>query len=158
MDYKIKKQLLEKYWRGETSPEEEIRLRAIVPHLDEVASEEKIYFEQLDQFSELSLDETFDIDYLEQQSSTKTKIRSLTFFQNIRKIAAAALILLSLAVMTYRMMDQKAPVLAEEEDPQKAFELAKQSLMLISSKLNKGATYTYELEHFELLQEKVKTN
>jgi len=50
-----------------------------------------------------------------------------------------------------------AVVTEEEEDPQKAFETAKASLLLISQKMNKGATHVNALEKFDLAHEKINS-
>jgi hypothetical protein len=157
MDYKIKKQLLERYWRGETTVEEERWLKENIASLEETKPEEKAFFDQLGQFADLSPEMNFDLDYLEKERLAKTHSGRWAFYQNIRKIAAAILVLVTLTFAAYQLNTPKAPLLVEEEDPQKAFEVAKQSLLLISAKLNKGADVTYELENFELLQEKMKS-
>lgn len=157
MDYKTKKQLLERYWRGETTVEEERWLKENSASLEDSKPEERAFFDQLGQFADLSPEMKIELNDLEKESLVKTQNGRWTFYQNSRKIAAAILVLVTLTFAASQLNTPQTPVLVEEEDPQKAFELAKQSLLLISAKLNKGADVTYELENFELLQEKMKS-
>ncbi|MFT5263071.1 MAG: hypothetical protein ACI8YQ_001811 [Polaribacter sp.] len=163
MDWKMKKQLLDKYWKGETSLEEEQWLKANISSIEgELTKEERAYFEQLSAFTALSSEEAFDMTLFEEPSAEEAKVVSISFYQKISKIAVVALLLLVVGGGTYFMnLSDNSPiarVVEEEEDPQKAFEVAKASLLLISQKMNKGVTHVNALEKFDLAHGKINSN
>ena len=154
MDFKNKSSLVQKYWQAETNLEEEGRLKENLSKLkeDEYFSELQ-YFKQIKQFSELEVSSGFEQRMLSaidtQESGT---IRQL-FFRNVSTIAASLLLsIASMAGFSYWTAQQQAKELAARE----AFETAKNSLLLISSKLNKGTTATYKLSKFTSTQQKIK--
>ncbi len=158
MDWKMKKQLLEKYWAGETSLEEEAWLRQQMPSFDELSTEENAYWQKLDQFESLSLDEAFSMEAIETASAKTAFKAQLPWYKNIRRLAAAVLVigLLGTAINSIMNQEQQVIEIAAEQTPEEAFEIAKQSLMLISSKMNKGVDCTTSLEKFDQLKEKIK--
>ena len=159
MDWKMKKQLLEKYWKGETSPEEEGWLKANVSDLYEVANkEEAAYFDQLNQFSEMSLDQSFDMKAIERTTAPARPSKTARLYTNISRIAAIALVLVAMAFAVNSLMNEpvfEEPIFADESEKE-AFELARQSLLLISSKLNKGIDCASGLEKFNEAHAKIK--
>ena len=165
MDWRMKKQLLEKYWKGETNLEEEQWLKKHAASFDkENSKEEANYLQQLGAFSDLSLEEEFDMTFIEEQTPQKAKVSRLPFYWNLPRIAAAVFVLITLSVATYQLMDQNESLVNNQANAQRqlseaeeAFEIAKQSLLLISANLNKGVTYTNELEKFNQVHEKIKS-
>jgi len=162
MDLKMKKQLLEKYWNGETTPAEEQWLRANVSEKDEGLTKEELrYFEQLNAFVDLSPTEKFDMTMFEEPPKEEAKIVSLSFYQGFRKYAVMALMVFTLGIGSYYFTPSDETVTSEasleEEDPEKAFEMAKASLMLISQKMNKGTTHINALGKFEATSDKINS-
>lgn len=159
MDLKMKKQLLEKYWNGETTVEEEQWLSDNIARKDpSLTEEERRYFEQLKAFSTLSPDEAFDMTMFDKTSGSETKVVQVSYFRKIRNVAAVVLLLATAGTTMYHFSEvneQVAVVSTEQEEAEKAFELAKQSLLLISQKMNKGTVHIGALEKFDLTHDKI---
>ena len=156
MASKNNKALLEKYWRGETSAEEERLLRR---QLDEFPGtfdpEEEQLFRQLDQFSNLSLGVEFGQEFM--QTVTTQEARRIPIWKRLQSIAAVIILLVGLsAVIAIYFKPQPSPILAAEEDPEKAYQMATEALMLMSSKLNAASEYTAELDRFNDAAEVIK--
>ena len=157
MEAKKQSELIEKYWRGETSAVEEKVL--LSGSLNGLEGEEQAHFIQLKKFAQLSMDEDFEASFMAKIESQKEgKIRPLipVIFW---KVAAVVLIGFS-AYWLYQPMtelEEPQPQLATlEEDPEKAFEVTKQALLLISTKLNKATTVDLPLEKFEETRAKIQ--
>ena len=159
MDWKIKKELLEKYWKGETSLEEEAWLKANVSDLElETNTIEAKYLDQLNQFSDLSMDEAFEMADIVKEDVEEAKLIKVPFYKSIRKVAAAILILVSLGLGMNSVFNiQPVEEVIVEQSPEEAFEVAKQALLLISSKLNKGIDCANEFSKFNQTTEKIET-
>ncbi|MDF9796159.1 hypothetical protein OKW21_001422 [Catalinimonas alkaloidigena] len=158
-------QLLDKYWDGDTSLEEEQILQnfftevEVPEHLQGVA----ILFRKLRtdrQFK--TLDDRFDetIIHKIEKSDSAWSFRTL-----LRIAAAVTLLLLSVFLVKDYIYDQtgetaEVPENLENsyEDPKLAYEQTKQALLLISSMMNEGAQHIEKLENFSDAQEKVKEN
>jgi len=112
----------------------------------------------LNAFAALSPEEAFDMSMFEQEDK-EAKIVRIPFYQKYRRLAAVALLVLAIGGGTYFMNlsdnTQIATVQTEKEEAQKAFEVAKASLLLISQKMNKGAKHVNALEKFDLTHEKI---
>lgn len=147
MDCKNIKALLDKYWEGETSLEEEQVLRRYF-------NEEQVA-KDLEAFRPLFL-------YLKQekQQSSTQSFEQLVQPTNVRflwlktAIAAASIVLvLLLGGLVYQENNRPAHKLAAEnsalakdtyKDPEQAYQEAKAALLLISKGLNKGINKTTE--------------
>jgi hypothetical protein len=157
MDYKKLAALKEKYWKGETSIEEEqLLFNEQATSLDET-KEEAQYFNKIKQFRQLSLETDFTESFINEKQEAK--------FRTIRKVvpaiywqaAAAILLVLSFYFIFPTVQETKeVPVIALEEDPEAAFEVTKQALLLISTKLNKASEVTTALDKFGETQAKIK--
>ena len=152
-----KKYLLDKYWKGETSASEERDLLQTIASIEDLSAEEKAYFNQIEQFAQLSLNEEFENSIIEKiEREEKPSFRRIipAFYW---KIAAAVLLLLSLTFLFFPYQKTEEPaLLAMEEDPEKAFEITKQALLLVSAKLNKASEITVALDKFNEAQERIK--
>lgn len=143
MDYNNIRKLLDKYWEGESSLQEETQLRDFFAGND--IPEDLKPFQSLFQLFQLEQDKKLNADFdkklMQQlQSSDKpvAKVRTLSFY--LVRIAAAGLLLISIY-----WVSQQAPfktdetiVTAEEMTPEEVYAQTKQALMLVSAKLNKG--------------------
>jgi len=161
MDSNSKSELLKKYWRGETSVEEELILKeqlGIALQSDSSDIEER-YFQQVDQFSKLKMAK----ELREELFIEKEKIASpLSSFINISitnryrllSVAASFLLLLSsIGVFQYWNAQKQQEQIAARA----AFNEARQSLLLMSAKLNKGtSTTSYHFNKFTVAQQKIK--
>lgn len=156
MDFNHRNRLLDKYWNAKSTVEEEQFLKNdLVAGLDE--DEDVInYFESLHHFSQIKLDDAFDERLLKriERSHLKNKIVVRKFWP----MAAAILIIVGIGIGVYINFNNTTDqIIAAEHDPEKAFELTKQALLLVSGELNRGASYTLSLEQFDKTVEKIKT-
>lgn len=156
METKKQSELVEKYWNGATTVAEEKAL--LNSSLDGVEEEEKMHFIQLKEFTKLSIEEGFETSLMAKiATQNEGNIRRLmppVFW----KIAAVILVGLSAYWLYEPMMEMEAPkqqLAALEEDPEKAFEVTKQALLLISAKLNKATSVDIPLEKFEETRAKI---
>ena len=144
MDYNNIRKLLDKYWEGESSVQEEIQLREFF-NGTEVPEDLKSY-QPLFQFFKMEqdkrLDEDFDkrlIQQLESSEKPSAKIRRLPFY--LLRIAAAGLLLFSVYFVSQQppfKTDKAIVTNYDEMTPEEVYAQTKQALLLVSAKLNKG--------------------
>ncbi|MEM6319781.1 MAG: hypothetical protein AAF960_19065 [Bacteroidota bacterium] len=160
MDKNKLAELREKYWRGETSISEE---KAFLENNNSVSTEEEAdYFNDLQAFSKLTLDDAFGekiMAEIENESISEATLRP--FIPRVVWQIAAAIALLVGTYVAYQSAELTAPnvektIVLQEEDPEKAFEVTKQALLLISQNLNKASEVTGALDKFESAQTKIK--
>ena len=154
MDYNLIRSLLEKYWNCETSLEEEAILRKYFSEEKDIPDDIKTYIPLFQYFrsgKEVSLGEDFDEKVLARlpQDERSSKHRYLSVYY---KIAAAVILLLFLVTIHQRFIavKEKAIVVVQDtfDDPQKALEETKKTLMLVSEKWNKGKSNLGKLSEF----------
>ena len=123
------KKLLEKYWAGETTVQEEQLLKQ---HFNEShnISPAGQYFKSLNEFKELKPNLSF-------------KQRNYSRFT----VAASIAIGIIVAVFVFRDAQSKDAFLVE--DPQEALEITRNALMMVSSSLNEGGNYSLQLKKFD---------
>lgn len=149
---------LEKYWKGETSLEEEAQLRRYFqeqeppPHLRSVAA----LFQHYD--TPPRLDAAFD----EQLKPHLRDEKTVPMWPKLLRIAAVVTIFLAGAwwfTQVYNSPPTPAPVAVVQdtyEDPERAYEEAKQALLLVSSLMNEGTRHLTKLEEFDEAQQRAK--
>ena len=127
--------LLEKYWKGETSLEEE---KAIKSHFksNPALTNEGHYFRYLADQKKVNFD------------GAKTIHKKRTW------LPAAATITVGIMTAALVFNDAGKDPFAIE-DPEKAFEATKKALMMISSGLNEGQTHTLELTKINKAKEEL---
>ncbi|PLX04201.1 MAG: hypothetical protein C0595_04325 [Marinilabiliales bacterium] len=130
MESQINK-LREKYWRGETSVEEEKDLKVLLNKQKE-ESPEKIFFKELEERKQ----EQGKIEF------TYPKNRN-AFIWRVSSIAATIVIMIAFAI-GYNNYEKPDPY--EITNPQQAYEVSLQALRLVSSELNKGKAYSSRIE------------
>ncbi|HNP19399.1 MAG TPA: hypothetical protein PKL31_13260 [Fulvivirga sp.] len=160
--------LLEKYWEGETSLEEEKELKdyfasgEVEARFNSVAPLFNYYKEE----ANVGLDTFFDERMIAKLEKTETKRkvqkpgRMVELFSNIAKVAAVGLIVIVAGYFIRQEMkkDEIKPYLTDTfDDPQKAFEETKKALELISRNFNKGRKEAKKITTFNEAQEKVKS-
>lgn len=146
MDSKIIDQILDKYWEGETSLQEEAQLREYFAQDDVPAKYDSIkpMFQFFKQEQEAYLNGDFDerlSSKLKAVEKQEPKAKSLTFY--IRRVAAIAAILVGVFFVTnkvYTSIDPPGVAMSDDEkkEAKLAYAEAKAALLLISKKLNKG--------------------
>ena len=112
MDYKNINHLLEKYWEGETSLQEEITLQQYFTQ-DKVAPELEQYqslFQFFKEEQDVMISDDFEKRFLEQIETTQkvvpAKVRKLSWMTSIRAIAAVGIILMG-AVFIFQNLQPK---------------------------------------------------
>lgn len=144
MDYKNINQILEKYWEGKTSLQEEDTLKQYFNN-GNVAPELQQY-QPLFQFFKEEQDVLISDDFekrllLEIEKEQPTKVRKLTWMTSIRAIAAVGIILLGAVFIFQSIPTQKEDPFAKYEitDEKEAYEATKAALALLSGKMRKGS-------------------
>lgn len=154
MEAKKQSEIVKKYWNGESRLAEE---RALLnSDLNGVEADEKGHFENIKQFSELSLGVDFEEAIMKEISTREPKVRRLVPSW-LMKVAAVFVLGLSFYYLYQPMQLLEEPTeIAAIEDPEEAFEVTKQALLLISEKLNKASAVDVGLEKFETAQHKIR--
>lgn len=160
--------LVEKYWAGETSVEEEKELKQFfrtsdpsqwTASLREVADLFRYYAtEEANQ----PLGQVFDNRLLNQlkarPSDKESKIRPL--YLNWLKLAACLVLVVSAVLVWRNRKTEKLAVQRTEkdtfEDPQKAYEETRKALLLVSVQLNRGKSYAREIRKINEAEELVR--
>jgi hypothetical protein len=166
MDYDRINILLEKYWECETSLEEEKELRAFFATNQEGpwAKEAALfrYFEETRNSGKLG--EFFDHRILEEitkQEKIQGKGKTRSLWMNIGKVAAVIIILVSAVTVSVIDFNEKKAVISEIDtfdDPKKAFEETKRTLMLISQSMGSGKKQVEKIKIFNEAQETIKND
>ena len=153
-------ELLEKYWKGETTLEEEAQLRRYFRESDPPAPLRPVaaLFQHYEARPGLGKD--FDERLEAQLGESKTA----PMWPALLKIAAVVAVFLAGALWLKHSYLVDTPVAAPVavvasdtyEDPEQAYEEAKQALLLVSSLMNEGTAHLTKLEEFDQAQETVK--
>lgn len=151
--------LLDKYWQGESTREEEALLKDYFTS-DHVA-DHLTYIQPLfvvwQQNKKRELGNNFDKD-LRKKIGLKRKgpffKASKPLSAYLIKIAATLILLLAATYLFYpkftsRHRDDQSLQLGTFDDPKEAYEQVRKSLQLVSAKLNKGSGYVKELSRFD---------
>jgi hypothetical protein len=157
METKEVKQLLQRYFNGESSDADEQQLEAYF-RSEDVANELKEYTEFFGGIAELTsvnddtaLEEDI-MDYiLENEHREKTKFRKM--WQTVTGVAATIIIVLG-GFLFYQQQQQ--PFKDTYEDPDKAYEVAEQTLGFVSEKYNKGLSALANFEKLSKAEEPLK--
>ena len=122
--------LTDKYWRGETTVEEERLVKAHFAKSKDLSPTAK-YFQSI-----------------HQQQQVKAEGLSWKKRGNFTRFSAAATIVVGLIVafLTIDNNPKKTQYVVEIQDPQQALEITRNALMMISGGLNEGKQYSEELK------------
>lgn len=159
------KQWLEQYWQGELNHVEEMQFRSelkinkasLTGELKALAE----WFEANENVKqEISLGDDFDEMVLNSTVRKNTSMGKWSWW----KIAASVLIIISLGYMAWLLPQQnsKPKNLAEitntQEDPEKAFEETKATLLLMANMMNNGKEHLNSLQLFQVAQDKIQNS
>ena len=145
MDYNNIRKLLDKYWEGESSLQEESQLRSFFAG-DNIPEDLKAY-QPLFQFFQLeqdkNLNEDFDQRLIQELTSAEKpapKVRRLPYF--LMRVAAVGILLISIYFVGQQWSDSSHTTVAETEEmtPEEVYAQTKEALLLVSTKLNKGTS------------------
>jgi hypothetical protein len=139
-------QLIEKYFQGETTLEEEKQLKTFFQQED-IAPEWKIYqplFNFLEVEKSRKPGEHFESKVYQEIQPTQKKTRVLHLAPRwIGAVAASLLLVLSIWWLYPELSPEPASAINweqyEPEDPKEAFQITKKALMKVSVELNRGA-------------------
>lgn len=147
MEYKNINHLLEKYWEGKTSLQEEETLQQyfnngnVTPQLEQYQS----LFQYFKEEQDVMISDDFEKRLLEQieneQKAIPAKVRKLSWMTSIRTIAAVGILLMGAVFVFQNLQPKETDVWAkyEIEDEQEAIEATKAALALLSGKMKKGS-------------------
>ncbi len=163
MDYNIIKEILDKYWSGESTLAEEKQLKqfyAAHPQLPAELEQYRSHFDFLVDFkTKNTLDATFDQKWNQrvhqnEQTPSMPQNSIVRRLQPILSIAAIFVLFLGIAWFVQNIEEREAEAPAfvinnqEIKDPQKAYEITKSSLALISKKIKAGNKHIKHLKKF----------
>jgi hypothetical protein len=160
MEYNKIRELLERYWEGESSLEDEASLRSFfaAEHSDLPADllEAQPMFRYFNEEANRELPVLPELDL-----PLVIKVRPLDHWM---KYAAIFLIAVGLgyAARQFQLKQHRMDiVLAQKDtydDPQKAFAVTQKALQLLAKNLNKGTTKVQKLSYFNEATEKIKAD
>ncbi len=130
MESQIKK-LKQKYWEGETSVQEEIDLKTHF-HKDLPLDNENAFFKEINKRKSVQADIQF----------VPPKRRNKMLWQ-LSSVAATIAIIIAFTI-NYRTNNNDNQFVVD--DPQQAYEISMQALMMVSSELNKGKIYSARMD------------
>jgi len=137
MESQISK-LTKKYWEGNTSAEEERILKKGFQNQFS-KSMESMFFAELEKRKAVSTSKNF-----------TNPQRKTTIFRQISAVAAMIIVLVALAIGFYGENENNNTYTIN--DPQEAYDISRQALMLVSSNLNKGKTYTKKIDKINVIK------
>ena len=132
--------LLKKYWQGDTSKSEELELHSHFSINPSLTSEGK-YFREINKMKSSEPDHRF----LHPGRSQRKKWWS---------VAATLAVGIAVGLLVMQDISKRNQFLVE--DPEEAYEITKKALMMISSSMNEGASYTGEMKKFNEAEELIK--
>jgi len=160
------RELVEKYWNGETSREEEAQLKRYFQEEEapaDLKKEAALFRYYRFNTQSHTLDERFDELLTRRIERKQTRQRWLTFRPALQIAAAIAFVIFTAILFKEEWENPTtensivATVEDTYEDPRLAYEQTKEALLLVSSLMNEGTQHIQELETFSEAQETVKT-
>lgn len=147
MDYNTIQILLKKYWEGETSlKEEKILFNYFNQELiDKRLIQHQSIFKYIKKEKKKELNTVLNSELIQKKNNKMIPMRNWK-----RWTAAASIVLISgLFIWNFNTINnnEKFAAVEEIEDPEVAYQITKEALMLVSSKLNKGARTAAEKVH-----------
>lgn len=156
MDSQKLQRLLDKYWAGETSLEEERQLKEIaLANPEQFPDQEFLQLQELSQntYEALTLSADFDEKLMEKMEGTHSSSKSIFRQFPVRNWYAAAVLFLGLAVGIAGWQIHQEQ---QKEKEYAAYLKAKHSLEYLASVMNRGMAKVSYLEKFDETTEKVK--
>ncbi|HVI43327.1 MAG TPA: hypothetical protein VM802_00590 [Chitinophaga sp.] len=162
MEYKKISALLEKYWEGETSLEEEALLRRFFstahPDMPDDLKEAMPLF----QFFHEEEVTVYELPPLKEfPPAPEMKVVTMSPLQHWMKYAAVLLMAIGIGYAMKQQQRQERVVAAawqhgDIEDPQRAFDETKKALQLLARNLNKGTDKMQKLSYFNEATDKIE--
>lgn len=143
--------LVELYWKGETSLEEEHTLRTLCQTSNEFKKEFpdlSMYLESQNELLDVKVPSSLETNILTQTTKPKSSVKPMLWFSGI----AATLALLIWIVPAQQNQDYT------EQEVQQAYSETKTALFLLSNKIDEGNNYAFKLSEFDKNHKKLKQN
>lgn len=159
MDSKHVKALLEKYWNGDTSLEEEAQLRAFFAQGDVPASLQSAasLFRYFQQEQQKKLAPSFDARVTKSiRQRQGGKIIRMVNLVNVARIAAGVLVIVAAGYLIRQEVSKMYPE-DTYSDPKVAFEETKKALMMISKSFGKAQQEAGKIKMFNEAEEKIQS-
>ncbi len=135
------KELLEKYWAGTSNLEEEAEIKRYFKENPSLTSEGK-YFRKVGELKDVP----------------KAKFSHPGKKEQKSRWSVAAAVIAGLIAAALVFQDAKNQREFAVEDPQEAYEITRQALLMVSSGLNEGKSYSKEITKINKAQEIVLEN
>jgi len=152
------KKLVEKYWEGRTSPEEEVTLKTwFTNNADGSDPETERYFSMLGNFNKIKSNPDISLELPENPTVRRIKSPRNNNFRYLRHIAAVLMVVVGLGLI-WKIQSVNEEVVEEiytQEEIQQSYEEAKSALLLIAAKLNKGKDTMSELDKFSETKQRI---
>ncbi|MFN5169029.1 MAG: hypothetical protein ACK5DD_05360 [Cyclobacteriaceae bacterium] len=158
MDSKHIEVLLEKYWNGDTSLEEEAQLRAYFaqPDVPQALQSAATLFRYFQHEQEKKLAPSFDgrvTKHIRQRQGGK--IIKMVNMVNVARIAAGVLVIVAAGYLIRQEVSKMYPE-DTYTDPKVAFEETKKALMMISKSFGKAQQEAGKIKMFNEAEEKIQ--
>lgn len=157
------KKLVEKYWAGKTTPDEEATLKAwYTEHADGSDPETERYFSMLGNFNKIVSDPGIVLKLPENATVGPIKKPRKFNYTYLSRIAAVLILAVGLGLI-WKIQPKQINTVATEKvytqaEIQKSYEEAKSALLLIATKLNKGKDAVEQLDKFSETKERISEN
>lgn len=159
------KQWLEKYWEGNLTHVEEMQFKTELKINKASLSDElkslAEWFEANENIKQqISLGDDFDVEVLNKTVHKKSSGTVWSWW----KIAASILIIISLGYMAWLLPQQNnesknfGEISNTQDNPEKAFEETKATLLLVSNMMNSGKDHLNSLQLFQVAQDKIQNS
>ncbi|MFH6984067.1 hypothetical protein [Marinoscillum sp. 108] len=135
------KGLLEKYWAGETSIQEETELKEHFRENPSLTSEGS-YFRELNRL----------------KADPEVKFTHPGRAGRKARWSVAAVVTIGLMAAVLVIQDARKQSEFAVEDPKEAFEITRKALLMVSSGLNEGKTYSTEINNLNKAEELIREN
>ena len=152
--------LVEKYWAGKTTPNEEAMLKTwYTKHADGTDPETERYFSMLGNFAKIKSDPNISIELPENTPVRRINESSKFNYTNLSRIAAVLIVAIGLTLVWKMQSDNITTATTEkeytQEEIQESYEEAKSALLLIAAKLNKGKDAVEQLDKFSETKQRI---
>jgi len=170
MDLRTKDELVEKYWNGTSSLEEERLLKKAACDLPELFTiEEQNLFSSMSIVGSLELPTNFGTEFLDKveyeeahekyavsTEAREAKVVRWNWKKRIMSIAATLLLLIGLSIGYQQNFSQNKTLSSLSPTERAAFEESQKALVLIAQKMNKVKLLSGALEKFDVTQNKIR--
>ena len=170
MDLRAKELLVEKYWNGNTSIEEEQLLKkTCLTHPDIFSVEEQNLFTGMSAMDTLELSSNFGSEFLDKveyeeahekyavaSEVSNAKVLGLPWKTTFMRIAATLLLVVGIGIGYLQLFSSTKSVASLSPAERAAFEESQKALVLIAQKMNKVKILSSALEKFDDAQIKIR--